>query len=324
MKNNYTIYKVMTPMKSFGTKTRHNWVALLLTLALPLTSVAAEQLTFATPEAAVEALTSALKTNDANAIVSIFGSKYKKLIITGDDANDSARRAETVEKLAEYRALEEQSDGSRQLIIGAEAWPMPIPLVQENGVWRFASEQGMEEMLNRRIGKNERNAIDVLSAYLDAQRQYASIDRNGDGVLEYAKKLASSPNRQDGLYWPADIAKGEEISPFGPLIAESSAYLAGHKQGDPYHGYHFKIITRQGKSAPGGAYNYVINGRMIAGFAMVAYPSDYGVSGVMSFIVSHNGKVYEKDLGKNTKNLGTKLISFNPDKSWNEVPADNR
>jgi len=308
-------------MKTFGTKTKLNWAALLLMLALPLTSFAAEQQTFATPEAAVDALTSALKSNDADAIVSIFGEKYKNLIITGDDANDSATRAETVAKFSEYHALEELSDGSRQLIIGAEAWPVPIPLVREGGAWRFASEKGVEEMLNRRIGGNERNAIYVLRAYLDAQRQYASIDRNDDGVLEYAKKLASSPNKQDGLYWPSDIAKDEEISPFGPLIAESSAYLEGHKQGDPYRGYHFKIITRQGKNAPGGAYSYVINGRMIAGFAMVAYPSDYGRSGVMTFIVSHNGKIYEKDLGKNTKNIGAKITSFNPDKSWNEVSS---
>lgn len=311
-------------MKSFGTKTRINCAALLLTLALPLTSFAAEQQTFSTPEAAVDALTSALKANDSNAIVSIFGEKYKKLIITGDDANDNVTRAETVAKLSEFHALQEQGDGSRLLLIGAEAWPVPIPLIRENGAWRFASEQGVQEILNRRIGKNERNAIYVLRAYLDAQRQYASVDRDGDGVFQYATKLASSPNKQDGLYWPADSAQGEEASPFGPLIAESSAYLTDHKKGDPYRGYHFKIISRQGKSAPGGAYNYIINGRMIAGFAMVAYPSDYGNSGVMSFIVSHNGKVYEKDLGKNTKNLGTKMISFNPDKSWNEVPADNR
>jgi hypothetical protein len=324
MKNIHTIYKVMTPMKSFETKIKLSCAALLFTLALPMTSFAAEQQTFATPEAAVDALASALKTNNAEAIVSIFGSKYKKLIITGDDANDSATRAETVAKFSEYHALEEMSDGSRQLIIGAEAWPVPIPLVREDGAWRFASEKGAEEMLNRRIGGNERSAMYVLRAYLDAQRQYASVDRNDDGVLEYAKKLASSPNKQDGLYWPADIAKDEELSPFGPLIAESSAYLAGHKKGDPYRGYHFKILTRQGKNAPGGAYSYVINGRMIAGFSMVAYPSEYGSTGVMTFIVSHNGKVYEKNLGKNTKSIGEKMTSFNPDKSWREVLSSEK
>ena len=140
----------------------------------------------------------------------------------------------------------------------------------------------------------------MLRAYIDAQRAYAARDRDGDGVLQYAQKLASTPGKQDGLYWPADAAKGEEASPFGPLIAESAAYLKGHTAGDPYRGYHFRILTRQGKSAPGGAYSYVINGRMIAGFAMVAYPAEYGESGVMTFIVSHNGKVYEKDLGKDS------------------------
>ena len=144
-------------------------------------------------------------------------------------------------------------------------------------------------------------------------------DRDGDGVLQYAQKLASAPGKQDGLYWPADAAKGEEASPFGPLIAESAAYLKGHAAGDPYRGYHFRILTRQGKNAPGGAYNYVINGRMIAGFAMVAYPAEYDRSGVMTFIVSHNGKVYEKDLGKNTAAIGAKMTTFDPGAGWKEV-----
>jgi hypothetical protein len=158
-----------------------------------------------------------------------------------------------------------------------------------------------------------------MRAYLDAQRQYASIDRDGDGVLQYAQKLASTQGKQDGLYWPADTSKGEEASPFGPLIAESGPFLKGHKKGDPYRGYHFRILTRQGKGAPGGAYNYVINGRMIAGFAMVAYPDAYGESGVMSFIVSHNGKIYEKDLGKKTEEIGAKMTAFDPGAGWKEV-----
>jgi hypothetical protein len=205
------------------------------------------------------------------------------------------------------------------LLIGAQAWPLPIPLVRADGAWRFASEEGADELLNRRIGRNERNAIYVMRAYLDAQRRYASRDRNGDGVLQYAQRLASTAGKQDGLYWPADAAKGEEESPFGPLIAESSAYLAGHKKGDPYRGYHFRILTHQGKSAPGGEYGYVINGRMIAGFAMVAYPNQYGDSGVMTFIVSHNGKVYEKDIGSNAAVIGANMSSFNPGPGWKEV-----
>jgi len=173
--------------------------------------------------------------------------------------------------------------------------------------------------VNRRIGGNERNAIQVLRAYLGAQRDYASTDRNGDGVLQYAMKLASTPGQRDGLYWPADADKGEETSPFGPLIAESSAYLAGRKAGDPYRGYHFRILTRQGKGAPGGAYNYVINGRLIAGFAMVAYPAGYGDSGVMSFIVNHNGKIFQKDLGAASAGIGAKMSAFDVGAGWSEV-----
>jgi hypothetical protein len=217
------------------------------------------------------------------------------------------------------RVLHEPSPDRRVLLIGDEAWPVPIPIVRTGERWRFASEEGAVEIVNRRIGGNERNAIYVLRAYIDAQRAYGARDRNGDGVLQYAQKLASAPGKRDGLYWSADAAKSEEESPFGPLIAESAAYLKGHSAGDPYRGYHFRILTRQGKDAPGGAYNYVINGRMIAGFAMVAYPSDYGRSGVMTFIVSHNGKVYEKNLGRDSTAIGAKMSTFDPGAGWKPV-----
>jgi hypothetical protein len=205
------------------------------------------------------------------------------------------------------------------LLIGAEAWPMPIPIVRSGDRWRFASELGEDEIVNRRIGANERNAIYVLRAFVDAQRAYAAVDRDGDGVRQYARKLASSPGKRDGLYWTADAAKGEEISPFGPLIAESAAYLQGHGAGDPYRGYRFRILTRQGSHAAGGAYDYMVNGRLIAGFAMVAYPAEWGETGVMSFIVNHNGKVFEKDLGKDTAAIGAKMTSFDPGPGWKPV-----
>ena len=306
-------------MSLFGINGGLRRLMLVLALALPLAAAAADQRTFATPEAAMDALIAALKANDDAALVAIFGEKYKHLVVTGDQANDAAVRAKAVERLATFRALDERGDNRRVLLMGAEAWPFPIPLVREGGVWRFATEEGAEEILNRRIGANERNAMYVLRAYLAAQRQYASRDRNGDGVLQYAQKLASAPGKYDGLYWPADAAEGDEASPFGPLIAQSSAYLAGHKRGDPYRGYHFRILTRQGKNAPGGAYSYVINGRMIAGFAMVAYPAEYGESGVMTFIVSHNGKIYEKDLGEDTAGIGAKMATFDPGPGWKEV-----
>ena len=316
MLSNFTL---MNPMNPFNLIAKLRRVAAILLLALPLASGAADQQTFATPDAAVNALVAALKTNDAAALVALVGEKHKDLVVTGDQAADAARNAETAALITSFRALEARGNDRGVLLIGPQAWPLPIPLVREGAVWRFASELGREELLNRRIGGNERSAIEVLSAYFPAQRAYASTDRNGDGVLEYALKLASATGKYDGLYWPADAAKGEEISPFGPLIAESSAYLAGHKQGDPYRGYHSKILTRQGKAAAGGAYNYIINGRMIAGFAMLAYPDSYNKSGVMTFIVNHNGKIYQKDLGANTADAAAKISAFNPGAGWQEV-----
>ena len=290
-------------------------LALAILLSVPLLAVAAEQKTFATPDAAVSALIEAFKADDDDALIAIFGEPHKRLVVTPDKAANSASRAKALVELQTFHVLEEAGPDRRILLIGNEAWPVPIPLVREKGAWRFATELGEEEIINRRIGGNELEAIKVLRAYIEAQRQYASRDRNGDDVFEYAQKLGSTPGKQDGLYWPADPAKGEEASPFGPLIAASAAYLKGHKEGDAFHGYHFRILTRQGKNAPGGAYSYVINGRMIAGFAMVAYPAEYGESGVMTFIVSNNGKIYQKDLGKGA----APIKEFNPDASWKRV-----
>jgi hypothetical protein len=213
--------------------------------------------------------------------------------------------------------LEETSQDRRVLRIGDEAWPMPIPLVHEQGAWRFATEEGEQEVLDRRIGANEREAIKVMRAYVDAQREYATRDRVGDGVLQYARKLGSTMGKRDGLYWPADESKGEEPSPFGPLIAASANYFKDRNPGDPYHGYCFRILTRQGKHAPGGAFNYIINGRMLAGFAMAAYPAQYGASGVMTFIVNNNGVVFQKNRGA----LAKPLTEFDPDTSWTRVQA---
>jgi len=294
-------------------------LALALMLAVPLGATAAPQETFATPEAAVEALMAALKADSDPAMIALFGEEHRNLVISSDRAATSATRARILAAMQTLRVLREPGPDRRVLVIGDEAWPVPIPIVRAGDRWRFATEEGADEIINRRIGGNERNAIHVLRAYLDAQRAYAAQDRDGDGVLQYAQKLASTPGNHDGLYWPADAAKGEEPSPFGPLIAESAGYLKGHTAGDPFRGYHFRILTRQGKNAPGGAYSYVINGRMIAGFAMVAYPAEYGSTGVMSFIVSHNGKVYQKDLGKGSAAIGAKMTMFDPGAGWKEV-----
>ena len=295
---------------------------LAFSLALPLSGIAAPPQTFPTPQAAVDALMTALKAENAEApLLAIFGDEHRNVIVDPDRAAASANRAKVLAAMQTLRVLREPSADRRVLVIGDQAWPFPIPLVKAGDGWRFATEQGIEELANRRIGDNERNAIYVLRAYLDAQRAYAARDRDDDGVLQYARKIASAAGKQDGLYWPADEAKGEEASPFGPLISEGGAYLKG-RAGDPYRGYHFRILTQQGSNAPGGAYNYVINGRMIAGFAMVAYPAQYGDSGVMTFIVSHNGKVYERDLGKDTGKLAPAMKSFDPGKGWKAIAPE--
>jgi hypothetical protein len=319
--------KTMTDSRMTGINMRASWFsplasvcirfALLLALSLPLVGLAAGQKTFATPEDAVTALTEALKAGDQEGLIAIFGETHKRLVVSPDQAENQANWAKALAELETFYVLDATTPDRRTLLVGDEAWPMPIPLVRENGVWRFATELGEEEIFNRRIGVNEREAIQVLRAYLMAQRQYSSRDRSGDGVLEYAQKLSSTPGKQDGLYWPADADKGDEASPFGPLVAASSAYLKGHQAGDAYRGYHFRILTAQGKNAPGGAFSYVINGHMIAGFAMVAYPAEYGTSGVMTFIVNNNGTIYQKNLGINAPSIKV----FNPDASWERVGA---
>jgi len=307
----------------------HSFFSLLYGIVLPLvvaTPVAAlaatPQETFATPEAAVDALIAALKADSDVPLTALFGDEHKLKLFDPDPAAAKANRARIVDSMQALRVLKEPSADRRILLIGANAWPVPFPIVKAGDRWRFATEEGIEELINRRIGGNERNAIYSLRAFVDAQRAYASRDRDGDGVLQYAQKVMSAPGKQDGLYWPADPAKGEEASPFGPLIAEATPYTQGHKAGDPYRGYYFRILPQQGKSAAGGAYSYVINGRMIAGFAMVAYPAYYGESGVMTFIVNHNGVVFERDLGPNTAKLASGIKSFDPGKGWNVVKPE--
>jgi hypothetical protein len=309
-------------MNLIGLRSVLSRFALALLLVAPLGVAAAPQETFATPDAAVDALMAALKADSDPAMIAIFGDENKDLIVESDRAGTSATRARILAAMQTLRVLKAPDPNRRVLVIGAEAWPMPIPIVRTGDRWRFATEEGRDELVNRRVGGNERNAIYVLRAYIDAQRAYAASDRDGDGVLQYAQKLASTPGKHDGLYWPADAAKGEEMSPFGPLVAESGRNPDGSVAGTPYRGYHFRILTRQGKDAPGGAYSYLINGRMIGGFAMVAYPSEYGNSGVMTFIVNQNGKVYERDLGKASAQIGAKMTTFDPGKGWQEVPAN--
>ena len=206
--------------------------------------------------------------------------------------------------------------GKAVFSIGNEDYPYPIPLVKKGQVWRFDTRAGKEELLNRRIGRNELEVIEILRAYVDAQREYATTDWDGDGKSEFAQKIRSTPGKKDGLYWAAK--EGEKLSPLGPLAAKA-AKEGYSKESTALHGYHFRILKGQGKDAEGGAFDYLVNGKMLLGFAMVAYPAQYGSSGIMTFIVNQNGIVYQKDLGKNSSKVAAAMKLFNPDKSWKKV-----
>jgi len=278
-----------------------------------------KQKTFNTPEAALDALLDALKKNDDNAMLDILGHEYKDFIVRTDKVAAREDRLQVYRAAQEFKSLERQSDDKVVVVLGKLDWPLPVPIVRGNSGWRFDTEEGFEEVINRRIGGNELNAIATAIAYVEAQIDYASKDRDGDQVLEYAQRIGSSKGKRDGLFWEVDPKSGEDLSPFGPYVAEAKNYLRGRQPGDPYKGYYFKVLTRQGETPPGGRYDYVINGNMIAGFALVAFPADYGSSGIMTFAVSHQGKIYEKDLGKNTHFAVNGMHEYNPDNTWGEV-----
>ncbi len=275
---------------------------------------AAEQRTFATPEAAVEALVESLNADDAADTIEILGPEHEESLIGGDEIAARENRKRAGAAATETAELRYAGEGRKMLVIGRRGWPVPFPIVLEGGKWRFDTEAGLEELINRRIGRNELNAIDICRKYVDAQVDYASKDRDGDQVLEYAQQVMSSEGQQDGLYW--DSVAGEELSPFGPLIADARDYLDGREPGDPFKGYYFKLITRQGEDAIGGRYDYIINGNMIAGFALIAFPAEHDSSGVMTFICSHTGRVHQKDLGPDGDLIAGAMAVYNPDSSW--------
>jgi hypothetical protein len=274
---------------------------------------------FATPETAIAALRTASAAMDTNALRTLFGADVDEL--------ENPDRVQATNDLKTFNAafaatnhLVKVSDDKLILEVGNDAYPFAVPLVKSGGGWYFDTAAGKDELLSRRIGKNELGTLRILRAYVEAQREYASVDRDGDQVLEYAQKLMSSPGKHDGLYWPPDF-DGDE-SPLGPLIAlaQGKGYSVESKEeGEepaPLQGYYFKILTRQGKYAPGGKYDYIINGNMIGGFAMVAWPAGYGDTGIMTFIVNQQGIVYQKDLGPGTAKAVKKMTEYNPDPSW--------
>ena len=299
-------------------------VALVLALGVAVAARAADiGKTFATPEEAVAALLAAASAEDTNAFRVIFGPVGVE--IENPDRVQAANELSAFNAAAKQRQqLVHESDTKCVLEIGDNSWPFPVPIVQRNGQWFFDTEAGKDEILNRHIGKNELSTLQSVRAYVEAQREYASKDRDGDQVLEYAQKFRSTPGRKDGLYWPSDL--DGEISPLGPFVAQAQnqGYLVKSKvpgaAAEPFHGYFFKILTRQGKHAPGGKYDYIINGNMIGGFALVAWPAEYGKTGIMTFIVNQHGRVYQKDLGPKTARTAAAMKSYDPDKTWTISP----
>ncbi len=281
----------------------------------------AKQKSFKSPEEAVKALVGAVKGNDIKELLMIFGPAGKELFSSGDEVADKAWRDRFVKAYEEMNKLVSENDKKVILHVGNGEWPYPIPVVKEGENWFFDTKAGKEEILNRRIGRNELNAIQVCLAYVDAQREYIMEDRDENKLLEYAQKFVSKKGQKNGLYWEAK--EGEEQSPLGPLIAKAAVegYTGKRPLGrrNPYHGYHYKILKAQGKNARGGEYDYVVNGKMIGGFALVAYPDEHGNSGVMTFIVNQDGVVYQSNLGKDTEKIARAMEKFDPDETWKKV-----
>jgi hypothetical protein len=315
------VLQIDTAKINFGSNRRWAILIIVMFMALlasnPSLAQNANQLTFASPDAAVRAMVEALNANDPKALEAIFGPGSRDLITSGDPVADQSGRERFLKLYGEKSRLE-QTDRKVVLSIGNEDWPFPIPMVKKDALWRFDTEAGREEILARRIGKNELSAIQVCLAYVDAQREYALKDRDANGLLEYAQKFRSDKGMKNGLYW--DVKAGEEQSPLGPLVAAAQEKgYSGLSTGDkpvPYYGYYYRILKGQGKNAPGGAYDYMVKGKMIGGFALVAYPAKYASSGIMTFIVNQDGAVYQKDLGRNTEKAAQAMKLFDPDSTW--------
>ena len=271
---------------------------------------------YSTPDQAVDAFVTSLRNSDINGLVTVFGKGSERLFRSPDSIADKNLRADFLKLYDAKHELSTNSDGSKVLVVGSDNWPLPIPLVKDGSGWAFDTPSGSEEIINRRIGRDELLTIQTMLAVGDAERDYYRVDRNGDKILEYAQKFRSTPGQHDGLYWR--VNPGEPASPLGELVADAA------EEGYPatstsLHGYRFRLLTGQGPAAEGGAYDYLVRKSQIGGFAVVAYPSEYGESGIMTFIVNHDGIVYQRDLGKGTNDEANQIKLFNPDKNWTRV-----
>ena len=291
-------------------------IAAAVAVIVVLLNPAAAQEAYQSPEEAASALAAAVKVGTKGAILKVLGNNAEEIIESGDDVADAETRQRF---LSAYDAKHSvKAEGNKAtLILGADDFPFPIPLVNNKGGWEFDAAAGRREILYRRIGRNELDAIQTCLAFVDAQNEYAEKDRTGDGAGTYAQRIVSSPGKKDGLYWRDD----REPSPLGELAAQAAeeGYKVGTEGSAPYHGYFYRILKGQGPDAPGGALNYVVKGKMIGGFALIAYPAEYGNSGVMTFMVNHAGTVYQKDLGARTDFVAKRVILFDPDQTWKKV-----
>ncbi len=315
----------MVYCQKYKTMTVKGWIQLICLLFVIITFSACSNSVddqanqakrYKSPEKAVNALIDRIRENDMQGLKSILGPKSERLVNSGDEVADKVEREGFLKKYEKMIKLEKDGSDQVNLIVGEEEWSFPIPIVKGDGGWYFDVSAGLEEIMNRRIGRNELDVIGVMRAYVDAQREYYADDHDKDGIHEYAQKILSDEGQKNGLFWP--VKPGEELSPFGPLAA--GAAMEGYEKNDsqpaPYHGYYYKVLRTQGKKPSGREYNYIVNDNMILGFALVAYPAEHGNSGIMTFVVNHQDVIYEKDFGENTEQIVRVMEQYDPDETW--------
>lgn len=296
-----------------------NKYVLIIACLLCISGVKAEQRYFSTPQSAVDELVVNVKANDESKLLQVLGAQAKPIVESGDSVENEANRQQFLKAYTENNTLHKVSDTQYQLVVGKDNWEFPIPLLKNVKGWYFDTKAGKQEILKRRIGRNELSTMNALLAYVDAQREYYLKNPEHGKTNAYAQKLISSPNKRDGLYYP--VQTGEAPSPLGEFFAKASAAGYRHSKSgpQPYLGYYYRILNGQGKAAEGGAFHYLVNGQFISGHALIAWPAAYGNSGIMTFIVNQDGMIYEKNLGAKTPEVVNKITQFNPDKSWQQV-----